>query len=40
VSSIERIHGRQILDAQGFPTVEVEVVLDRGAAASGRRTDW
>jgi enolase len=31
LSSIERIHGRQILDSRGFPTVEVEVVLDSGA---------
>ena len=32
--TIERIHGRQILDSRGNPTVEVEVELDTGA--SGR----
>ena len=32
MSSIERIHARQILDSRGNPTVEVEVRLDRGAA--------
>jgi enolase len=31
VSQIERIHGRQILDSRGNPTVEVEVALDSGA---------
>ena len=30
------IHGRQILDSRGNPTVEVEVVLDSGARGSGR----
>src|ERR671930_1839031 len=29
--TIERIHGRQILDSRGNPTVEVEVSLDTGA---------
>src|SRR5919198_4877455 len=29
--TIERIHGRQILDSRGNPTVEVEVALDTGA---------
>ena len=29
--SIELIHGRQILDSRGNPTLEVEVVLDSGA---------
>jgi enolase len=29
--TIERIHGRQILDSRGNPTVEVEVGLDSGA---------
>src|SRR5947208_8727593 len=29
--TIERIHGRQILDSRGNPTVEVEVTLDTGA---------
>ncbi len=28
---IERIHGRQIIDSRGNPTVEVEVALDSGA---------
>jgi enolase 1/2/3 len=28
---IETIHGRQVLDSRGNPTVEVEVVLDSGA---------
>jgi enolase len=31
MSVIERIHGRQILDSRGNPTVEVEVALDSGA---------
>ena len=32
MGSIEHIHGRQILDSRGHPTVEVEVRLDSGAA--------
>jgi enolase 1/2/3 len=32
VSSIERVHGRQILDSRGNPTVEVDVLLQSGAA--------
>ena len=31
MSQIERIHGRQILDSRGNPTVEVEVALHGGA---------
>jgi enolase len=31
VSTIESIHGRQVLDSRGNPTVEVEVVLASGA---------
>src|SRR5687767_8244569 len=31
MGAIERIHGRQILDSRGNPTVEVEVTLDSGA---------
>ena len=31
MSNIERIHGRQILDSRGNPTVEVEVTLESGA---------
>jgi enolase len=31
MSQIERIHGRQILDSRGNPTVEVEVTLRSGA---------
>ncbi len=31
MGAIERIHGRQILDSRGNPTVEVEVRLDSGA---------
>ena len=31
MSTIERIHARQILDSRGNPTVEVEVALDSGA---------
>jgi enolase len=31
LSVIDSIHGRQILDSRGNPTVEVEVVLDSGA---------
>jgi enolase len=32
VSEIEKVHGRQILDSRGNPTVEVDVVLKSGAA--------
>jgi enolase len=32
VSSIEKVHGRQILDSRGNPTVEVELLLKSGAA--------
>jgi enolase len=32
VSEIDRVHGRQILDSRGNPTVEVDVVLRSGAA--------
>ncbi|HEX6937978.1 MAG TPA: phosphopyruvate hydratase [Longimicrobiales bacterium] len=32
MASIVRIHGREILDSRGNPTVEAEVVLDTGAA--------
>jgi enolase len=32
VSAIERVHGRQILDSRGNPTVEVDVLLKSGAA--------
>jgi enolase len=31
MSQIERIHGRQILDSRGNPTIEVEVALQGGA---------
>ncbi len=31
MSSIKRVHGRQILDSRGNPTVEVDVVLESGA---------
>jgi enolase len=31
VSKIARVHGRQILDSRGNPTVEVDVELDSGA---------
>src|SRR5215208_1169757 len=31
MSTIQSIHGRQVLDSRGNPTVEVEVVLDSGA---------
>ncbi|MBP7929961.1 MAG: phosphopyruvate hydratase [Acidimicrobiia bacterium] len=34
MGAIDHVHGRQILDSRGNPTVEVEVVLDTGA--SGR----
>ena len=34
MSEIERVHGRQILDSRGNPTVEVDVLLKSGA--SGR----
>lgn len=29
-TKIEKIHGRQILDSRGTPTVEVEVLLEDG----------
>ncbi len=32
MSTIERVHARQILDSRGNPTVEVEVGLDSGAS--------
>src|ERR687891_2991103 len=32
MSGIERIHGRQIVDSRGNPTIEVDVVLKSGAA--------
>jgi enolase len=32
VNSIEQVHGRQILDSRGNPTVEVDVLLQSGAA--------
>jgi enolase len=32
VSSIEKVHARQILDSRGNPTVEVDVLLSSGAA--------
>jgi enolase len=32
LSAIARIHGRQVLDSRGNPTVEVEVALDSGAS--------
>ena len=32
MSQIERVHGRQIVDSRGNPTVEVEVALRSGAA--------
>jgi enolase len=32
MSDIEHVHGRQILDSRGNPTVEVDVVLKSGAA--------
>jgi enolase len=31
MATIESIHGRQVLDSRGNPTVEVEIVLDSGA---------
>jgi len=33
MSSIHSIHGRQVLDSRGRPTVEVEVTLDGGVVA-------
>jgi enolase len=32
MSEIERVHGREVLDSRGNPTVEVEVELETGAA--------
>ncbi|HEY4347229.1 MAG TPA: phosphopyruvate hydratase [Gaiellaceae bacterium] len=34
MSEISRVHGRQVLDSRGNPTVEVEVALESGATAS------
>ena len=34
MSSIKRVHGRQILDSRGNPTVEVDVQLESGAFGS------
>ena len=31
MSHIKAVHGRQVLDSRGNPTVEVEVTLDSGA---------
>src|SRR5918996_2580727 len=31
MATIQSVHGRQVLDSRGNPTVEVEVVLDSGA---------
>jgi len=31
VSAIKRVHGRQILDSRGNPTVEVDIELESGA---------
>src|SRR5262245_66158427 len=31
MATIESVHGRQVLDSRGNPTVEAEVVLDSGA---------
>ena len=31
MSKITRVHGRQILDSRGNPTIEVDVELDSGA---------
>ena len=33
MSSIRSIHGRQVFDSRGRPTVEVEVRLDSGVTA-------
>ena len=32
MSEIEEVHARQIVDSRGNPTVEVDVVLESGAA--------
>ena len=31
MSAIENVHGREVFDSRGNPTVEVEVELDSGA---------
>jgi len=31
MSEIKSIHGRQILDSRGNPTVEVEIILENGS---------
>ena len=31
MTQIKRVHGREVLDSRGNPTVEVEVTLDSGA---------
>ena len=33
MSTISSVHGRQVLDSRGRPTVEVEVRLDTGVLA-------
>lgn len=33
MARIANIHGREILDSRGFPTVEVEILLDSGVSA-------
>ena len=37
MSSIAHIHGRQILDSRGNPTVEVEVTLADGSSGRGNK---
>ncbi|MEQ8840855.1 MAG: phosphopyruvate hydratase [Acidimicrobiales bacterium] len=34
MSTIERVHGREVFDSRGNPTVEVEIELDSGAIGS------
>jgi enolase len=37
MSTIERVHARQILDSRGNPTVEVDIRVSSGALGRGRR---
>ena len=34
MAKIVKVHGREVLDSRGNPTVEVEVTLDNGVRAS------
>ena len=38
MTTIQRIHARQILDSRATPTVEVTVLLQDGSTGHGRRS--